>query len=130
MEILKYYDTVFEAEVARGRLESEGITAVVQNETLGSVIPLGSATNSLRPYLAVADEDAVRAAEVLGIFDRQAPVCACPGCGSEDVVFRFFYKDKPVKAFVHYLFLPLLLASAYPGNIRRGYHCRKCGNWF
>lgn len=72
MKIIQYYETVFSAEVARGRLESEGIMAVVQNENLGNILPLGGVIQSFRPYLVVNDEDAAQAAEILGIkLDNQ-----------------------------------------------------------
>ena len=131
MKILRYYDTLFEAEVARGRLESEGITAIVQNENLGSVIPIMGVDWSFKPYLAVRGEDLTQAAEILGISMYDAKeVRRCPECGSEEIDFRFFYKAKPVKAFAWLGLLPLFLASMHTGNIRRAYHCRKCGNWF
>ncbi len=65
MKTVGYYDTTFEAEVARGKLESEGIEAFVLNENMGSVLPLGGVIRSMRPYLVVADEDMTRACEVL-----------------------------------------------------------------
>lgn len=131
MEILRYYDTVFEAEVARGRLASEGVTAIVQNENLGNVLPLTGAIQSLKPYLAVREEDLPQAAEILGVQIRDADdVRRCPECGSEDLAFRFFYRDKPMKAFAHLALLPLFLVTMHTGIIRRAYICRKCGNWF
>lgn len=129
MQTLRYYDTAFEAEVARGRLESEGIRAIVQNENLGSVLPYMGANQSLKPYLMVRDEDALQAAAILGIPVRPAAPSVCPACGSEDIAFRFFYKDKPAKRFMHYVLLPVMIAAGHTGNIRRGYNCHECGTW-
>ncbi len=131
MKILRYYDTPFEAEVARGRLESEGVTAIVQNENLGSVIPIMGANQSFKPYLAVREEDLPLAGEILGMnMSKGKEVCQCPECGSEELDFRFFHKDKPMKTLAWLGLLPIFLASMHPGNIRRAYYCRKCENWF
>jgi hypothetical protein len=131
MEILRYYDTLFEAEVVRSRLESEGVMAIVQNENMGSVIPVMGVVQSFKPYIVVRHEDFMRATEILGInVSEEEKVCQCPDCKSEDIAFRFFCKDKPMKPLVHFIMLPLLLLSVHSGNIRRAYICRKCGNWF
>lgn len=131
MKVLRYYDTVFEAEVARGLLESEGILAVVQNENLGSVFPVASVVQSLKPCLTVRDEDVPRAAEVLGLPAPAPDYVKCPECGSEDVAFRYYYKNKLIKPMFRFVMLPLLFVmSAGTGNIRRNYNCRSCGRWF
>lgn len=65
MKILHYYDSAFEAEVVKGRLESEGIEAFVQDSLVAGVIPYLQNTTSL-PYVEVADEDFERAVEILG----------------------------------------------------------------
>jgi hypothetical protein len=67
MKTVGYYDALFEAEMARGLLESEGIEAIVLNENTSSVLPFGDAIASLRPYVVVADEDLERARELLGL---------------------------------------------------------------
>ncbi len=50
MRTVGYYDTPFEAEIARGILESEDIEAMIQNENMGSVLPFGGAISSLIPW--------------------------------------------------------------------------------
>jgi hypothetical protein len=132
MKTVGSYDTPFEAEVARGLLESEGIAAFVQNENTGNVMPFASAIASLRPYVVVDDDDLERAVEVLGQREKRAEgVVRCPDCGSEQADFRFFSRDRPIWRFVSIpLFIFVLLAGGCPGNIRRGWHCRGCGNWF
>lgn len=62
MKILQYYKTVFEAEVVRGRLASEGIEAIVHNAHL----PYLNEFSTISPYLEVADEDFDRAVAILG----------------------------------------------------------------
>ncbi len=131
MKTVRYYDTPFEAEVARGMLESEGIAAIVQNENMGSVLPLTGAISSMRPYVVVADEDFTRACELLGASDESAPhATTCPECGSDELEFRFSYRDRPLSRLVSIpLIIFLLFAGSCPGNIRRRYYCRKCGSW-
>ena len=56
MKTIKYCDA-FEAEVIRGRLESEGIQAVVLNELSVSVLPWVTGTQYAAVQVAVAEED-------------------------------------------------------------------------
>ena len=67
MKTAGYYDTPFEAEVARGVLENEGIEAIVLNGNTNNVMPFGNAISSMRPYVVVADDDLSRAREILGL---------------------------------------------------------------
>lgn len=61
MKVLQY-SSAFEAEVVRGRLESEGIRAIVHNSNL----PYLNQYSSISPYVEVSDEDFERAVEILG----------------------------------------------------------------
>ncbi len=65
MKTVAYYDTLVAAEMARVRLENEGIEAIVLNQNTSSVMPFGDAIASMRPYIVVADDDLERAREVL-----------------------------------------------------------------
>lgn len=65
MKILQYYNSVIEAEIIKGRLESEGIQAFVQNSNLPYLTPF----SSISPYIEVADEDYDRALAILSETD-------------------------------------------------------------
>ncbi len=62
MKTIAYYDSLSEAEMVRGRLQNEGIDAIVLN----SESPFG-AIAPMKPYVVVADEDLSRAREILGL---------------------------------------------------------------
>lgn len=61
MKILNYYNSVIEAEIIKGRLESEGIQAIVHNSNLPYLTPF----SSIRPFIEVAEEDYDRAVKIL-----------------------------------------------------------------
>ncbi|MFB0973674.1 MAG: DUF2007 domain-containing protein [Bacteroidales bacterium] len=64
MKVVQYYDDPLVAEVAKGALENEGITAAVLNQS--SVYPGLSATSvQFRIKLVVDEEDYDRAKEIL-----------------------------------------------------------------
>lgn len=67
MKILKYYNHLFEAELAKGILENEGIQSFVWNENLSSLYPV----QSFKPALAVAEADMQRATEILEFLPEQ-----------------------------------------------------------
>lgn len=131
MKVVSYYDTVFEAEVVCGKLRDAGIEALVQNENLSNVLPLGGSIQSLRPYVAVADDDAERAAEVLGLKAHAAQPSVCPRCGSSRIRFTFHFRGRPAGAVLNVFLVALVGLGAYPADkIRRAYYCRKCSLWF
>lgn len=127
MKIVAYYNTPFEAEVARTKLHSEGIEAVVLNEHMAGVLPVAGGIGSLRPYVATRDEDRERAREVLHVEDAPPLPEVCPACGSKDFALRLSYRGRPTRAA---WLLPLLLVAGNSGAVRRGYYCRSCGGWF
>lgn len=130
MKILRYYNSAFEAEVVRGRLENEGIRAFVQNTNIMDVLPYLQNTTSY-PYVEVAEEDFTRAVAILGEMPEDVKNLKCPECGSKDYKFTFHRKDKELNRFA--IFFALILAAitmSTPGRIRRDYHCGHCGTWF
>jgi hypothetical protein len=129
MKAVKYFDTPFEASVARGLLESEGIQAVVLNENIGSAIPITLANPSMRPYVAVADEDYGRAAELLyGTVPGE--VTECPECGSKDIKYGIAGRDGRKRAIKIMYVLLSLLGGGSTGNIRSVRYCGRCSKEF
>ena len=64
MKIVEYFDDPLIAELAKGALENEGITAAVLNQS--SVYPgLSAASSQFRIKLVVNEEDYERAKEIL-----------------------------------------------------------------
>ena len=64
MKVVQYFDDPLIAEVAKGALENEGITAAVLNQS--SVYPgLSAASSQFRIKLIVNEEDYDRAMEIL-----------------------------------------------------------------
>ncbi|MDL2319539.1 DUF2007 domain-containing protein [Alistipes sp. OttesenSCG-928-B03] len=130
MKTLRYYDTVFEAEVVRARLEDAGIPATVNNSMRGET-PATPAFNSMRPYISVADRDVGRAIEVLGIGIRGASTGTCPACGSADLHCTLHYKNRTSKVLINLMIALSLISGVNPDDrIRREYDCRDCGARF
>lgn len=91
MITIKYYDDLVTANIDRELLEEKGIKAFILNENSANVIPISYANPSLRPYIAVSENELKQAVEILGI----EPPCEnnvinrCPYCGSEKLKFGF-----------------------------------------
>lgn len=66
------FDTLSEAEFARGLLDAEGIEAVLKDEPLASLLPAVAAANA-GLVLLVAQDELARARQVLATPDRTGP---------------------------------------------------------
>jgi DNA-directed RNA polymerase subunit RPC12/RpoP len=125
------YETPWEAHLARGRLEVEGIPASIADEHLiGANFALSYAVGGVK--LKVSTDDLSRARKVLadlrsGAFEEALadelgePVDACPACGSRRLADVRSWRD-----------IALLLAlfglaeALYPAG-RKARRCRDCG---
>ena len=68
---IQSFDNYIEANIIRSRLENEGISCWLQNETLTTTAPfLTSSTGGIK--LMVAESQVDRAQELLSIFKQQA----------------------------------------------------------
>lgn len=124
MKAVKYFETTFEAGVAQGLLESEGIKAVVLNENIGAAIPITLANPGMRPYVAVSDEDYDRAVELLyGNVPQE--ITRCPFCGSDELKYGVAGKNGRIHA-VKILFVLLSVVGGAAGNLRPVRYCRRC----
>jgi hypothetical protein len=66
------FDTLSEAEIAKGLLESEGIEAVLQDRPLASLLPPVAFANGGLALL-VAQDELANARDVLATPDRTGP---------------------------------------------------------
>lgn len=128
MKTVKYFDNTFQAELARGLLENEGIMAVVLNENLGSVMPYDTAIPSLRPYVAVADADLERAVELLSEADNEQIPSACPACGSANIGIGLKGRNGKRACKWGLLMLGLIAQPLPPDRLANVRYCRNCGH--
>lgn len=121
------FSTSWEAQLARARLEAEGIEAVVADDNVARVYGGLGVVGGIR--LQVWEPDAERAAAVLGerrplpeiylVTDDDAGRPRCPGCNSDRVSFERWSRLG---------FLSSLLLLGVPLPVPRGrWTCRHCG---
>ncbi|RXZ44255.1 putative signal transducing protein [Crenobacter cavernae] len=129
------FSTPFEAHLARGRLEAEGVTAwVVHEHHVAANWMLSNALGGVK--VQVDERDAARAAAILDAVDAgefetaleaaapdAAPIerAACPACGSRE------FSSGPSRPMVWLALLSFGLAEViFP--LRHGRHrCAHCG---
>lgn len=107
----------FQANVIKGRLESEGIAAEVINEDMGTLFPY-SITDDKGIRIIVHEEDYERAAAI--IAQAYAHKQKCPFCGSENTVRT----DENIRK----TFMEMLRRTL--SGFRRTFSCRSCGKGF
>ncbi len=128
LQVIETFTTPWEAELARARLEGEGIAAVIADlHLIGMDWLLSSAIGGVK--LKVPVEDVERAKELLGkeaalpelrlvtAEDRNEP--RCPGCRSEDLYLRSWSR-------VVFFLGTIFLGFPFP-VLRRRWACRNCG---
>jgi hypothetical protein len=121
LQVIAAFENTFEAEIARGRLESEGVLAFVHDaQTVAMNWTLSNAVGGVK--LAVRTVDAERALEILGEPDIHDEIDSgwgsCPHCSSRKLEPR---ADRRLTAVTWLLLgVPLL----FP---RRSFYCSSCG---
>lgn len=129
MKIVGLYRDSFEASLARGRLEAEGIRACLLNEYINSTMPWGTAQDwSVK--LGVADEDYEAAMALLapapeeGLTERGK---VCPFCGSERVKLGLRGRSGWKK----FLWATLGAVMMSPlGRVEANFYCEGCKKEF
>jgi hypothetical protein len=121
------FTSPWEAQLARARLESEGIVAMIADENLIRMDwMISAAVGGVK--LQVGEADAHAAVEALHRTERlpelyllrqeEAPARRCPGCRSEDLYLERWSRG---------LFLVGTLLLGFPlPLLRRRWHCRQC----
>jgi hypothetical protein len=139
--VINRYYSVPDAELARGRLESEGIPAFVFDENMVSAQWLYSqAIGGMR--LMVRAQDAAKAAEILSLEPIKEEELAkeagatedvtCPKCGSGNVKRGFFtvYGTSClgiIGIVLCYILPVFLISNVILVAVPWGYRCRACG---
>lgn len=134
--ILTRYDCVPDAELARGRLESEGIPAFVfDDNTVAAQWLYSLAMGGLR--LLVRAKDAAKAVEILGLAPiEQAELVKeagetveiyCPKCGSKHVWRGSASGLARPWAIVAAFFMIMVSLAPPPPSLTR-YRCKSCGH--
>jgi transposase-like protein len=115
-----------EAQIVKGKLQSEDIPVFLKDQVLIDTDPLISrAVGGIK--LDVRAEDEARAREILdeietySVDDAGKPL-SCPECGSSKVVLQTSIKD--LKSFLAFLFS--FLTFALPVHTSYTYHCESC----
>ena len=120
-------DPVTDAELARIKLESEGISCFIEGKNLGGMdwflVILGCIVK-----LQVKESDAKRAMEILGKVEPhnadlpvEEPECmSCPRCKSTDVTYEKFSKK--------WAYLSMLLFRFPLPFLKKNYTCNACGH--
>ena len=128
LQVIETFTNPWEAELARARLEGEGIVAVVADlHVIGSDWMLSSAIGGVK--LKVPVEEVERAKELLGketplselhlvtAEDQNEP--RCPACRSEDLYRRIWSR--------HGFFLGTIFLGFPLPILHRRWTCRNCG---
>ncbi len=117
------YENSFDAEIAKGRLQSEGIKAFIHDSHMVNVNwMMSNAIGGVK--LIVCRPDAEKAAEILGIEYQDSEIKTwgfCPDCGSSKLAPK---TDRRVTNLTWILLgVPLL----FP---RKQFLCEECGAMF
>lgn len=130
MKTVKHCSDSFQAHLAKGKLESEGIEAAIINENVNTVLPYMSAVPSFSVQVVVDDAEYEKAVAVLG-EESDAAVLACPACGSTRLKTEFI--TNPFKRILLFVW-GNAFGSGLPGGAVRGvrsrFVCRACGKEF
>ncbi len=119
-----------EAQIVKGKLQSEGIEVFLKDQVLIDTDPLISrAIGGIK--LRVRTEDEARARAILDEIERYSvddsgERLKCPECGSDRVSLQTSVKD--VKSFL--AFLLSFFTFALPIHTRYDYKCEHCGKEF
>lgn len=120
------YQYPAEAQLFKGKLESEGIEVFIQNEnTIGSDPLLSNAIGGVK--LLVKNEDVVRAKYILNSIpeysvDYQGNLLKCPNCGAEKIEYLTSVSD--FKSFLSFIFGVIL--NIFPFYTKYKYRCEDC----
>lgn len=119
--LLKTYDNIQEAHIAKGMLENEGIPAYIHNENFSSLMPVYN--NMMNAGVALQiDEVNEQRAKALMLDDYEKPPEGCLYCGSQNIGFGLG-QQKGLKLF----FAVVSAAFGKPmANIKNKYYCKDC----
>ncbi len=113
-----------EADIIRGKLESEGIPCFITNRNMSDMLPNYYKLMGSGAQIIINAEDYDNAVEILGL--NQKFELKCPECGSSNIESGLgsnkFKKIVTILLSI-FTFVPI-------GNINPNYKCRDCGKEF
>jgi hypothetical protein len=120
------YTTPWEAQLARARLESEGIDSRMADENLGR-LGLSNAVGGVKVLVWSEDAEAARALllrearlpEIYLVTDEESHWPRCPGCNSENLTLERWSRRLLIGSLL-LLRIPLIIP-------RKRWKCRNCG---
>lgn len=127
---LARYQYSSEAQIVKGKLQSEGIPVFLVDQVLIDTDPLVSqAIGGIK--LEVRQEDAARASAILKeiqnySIDDAGNSLVCPNCDSDEVKVYTHIRD--MRSFLAFLFS--FLTFTLPIHTSYDYHCENCGENF
>ncbi len=128
----KIYDSLVQAHMMQGKLESEGIESKLVDHNIVGVDPLASfAVGGIK--LQIQESDIERATQLIAeieakpITDDNDQIIHCPKCGSQNLASGYTSAKSTkgiIGALVGFLF------TAHPLHIDTVYYCNDCKNDF
>jgi hypothetical protein len=119
-------DNIQEANLIKGRLENEGIPAIVTNENFTTLMPFYNGMLGAGVQVLVHEHDYQRASELLVLNTIDDSAIKCPNCSSSNIKFGLGVKKRN-KIFM--VLLSLLFFVPF-GNIKSTYFCLDCRTEF
>ncbi len=124
--VLNSYNTYIDAHIARGVLETEGISCWLNDENTLTVNPiLTNAVGGIK--ILVSQDDAQKAWDILEqLRKEQKAAVTCPKCGSNNTEFV----STPRKASNWLTAITTFLFSDYAVALDKVHHCFDCAHEF
>ena len=129
-KIIARFEYSSEAQIIKGRLESDGIEVFLSDNLTIDTDPLiSNAIGGVK--LKVLSEDAKKAEQILKdiqkySMDDQGKLVKCPKCNSEEVQLYSTIKD--LKSFLSFIFG--FIIGTLPFYAKHKYRCEDCHNEF
>jgi len=123
-----FYNNI-EANIIKGRLESEGISCFLTNEIFSTLMPHLNYLTGGGTHLFVMRFDYEKTGSILDAIDNQhriEGVIVCPECGSDSI--KIGLGKSKLKIWIIIL-LSSLFAMQF-SNIKTSYICRNCDHQF
>ena len=87
---LKRFDNSFQANIVKGRLETEGIECFLTNDNLTTLFPQFTNLMGMGIDLMVSEENYEKAIEILNEKKEQSSAMTmCPNCNSENIKKKY-----------------------------------------
>ena len=127
LTVIAHFSKTYEMEMARGRLDAEGIESFTANENILGILPLHQFALGGGVELSVAVENVERARTIIQAFEQDCSdshhdaTHLCPECGSENIHQPGILASLP--AIVSLYFINILAWL-----IRAKHTCNDCGH--